>query len=594
MDIAADNIVHAEALARRFGKTIAVDGINLTVRRGEIVGLVGPDGAGKTTLLQLLAGILDPSSGQCRTLGFDTVRDAQEIAARIGYMAQGFTLYESLTVEENMAFSAGIRSIPKQQYQALREQLLAMARLEPFLSRREGALSGGMRKKLALCANLVHEPELLLLDEPGLGVDPLSRRELWRMLAAFRDRGATIMVTTSYMDEAERCDRVLFLDQGRLLTSGTPHDLRATLGGRVFQIQSAELVGAEARLRAMAAVAAIQWRGKELRLIRVANSDPAELVPPGGADERAWSATPVAPTLEDVFASLLVQTEPEPVRRKETGVRAPKRPGPPEPSSTWAGPVDPAIDVREISVSFGDFVAVDNVSLAIRPGEIFGLLGANGAGKTTLIRVLCGLHGPSAGTGRVGGFDIARQHRQVRQHIGYMSQSFSLYGDLSAGENLAFFASAFGLRAAGARQAIGWARRVTALEDIDDNAVADLSGAVRQRLALACAIMHRPRVLFLDEPTSGVDPLARARFWRLINGLAEEGTAIVVTTHYLEEASYCHRLGLMHRGQLIAKGTPAELTAGLPSPAPEGIEDIFLAYITRAQAAEPAEEVSSA
>lgn len=568
-------IIKVHGAGRRYGSLWAARDIELEVETGEIVGLVGPDGAGKTTLLQLLAAILDPTEGTCRVLGFDTVQQASQVTSRIGYMAQGFTLYDRLTVAENLNFAARARGVPKTAYLARRGRLLDMAGLAPFLDRRESALSGGMRKKLALCANLIHEPPLLLLDEPGLGVDPLSRRELWRIFEDFRQQGTTIVFSTSYMDEANLCDRVAFLDQGRMIALGSPGELRNRAEGQVFSARSEHLAAVEAVLHGASGVNGIQWRAEDIRFVmrpgRVLSASLRERL---GELGQVASAPP---GMEDVFTVLSDRESgpaPAGIRVATTGLEH---------------EVSGNIVMQDLTRRFGAFVAVDQVTLTIEPGEIFGLLGANGAGKTTLIRMLCGLLPPSSGTATVAGVDVAAAPRQLRQRIGYMSQRFSLYPDLTVGENFSFFASAYGLTRRDARAAISWAMATTGLEGLEEESVARLSGAVRQRVALGCSILHRPAALFLDEPTSGVDPLARFRFWRLIRMLAEAGMTVLVTTHNLEEAAYCNRLGLMDQGRLIAAGNLAALRTHFPGENLETAEDIFLAFMererSRAQAA---------
>ena len=564
-------VIDAQGLGRRYGNVWAVRDIGLRIARGEIFGLVGPDGAGKTTLLQLLAAVLDPSEGHCHVLGFDTVRQASQVTSRIGYMPQGFTLYERLTVAENLAFAARVHGVAPLERADRRQRLLAMAKLAPFVDRIEGALSGGMRKKLALCTNLIHEPPLLLLDEPGLGVDPLSRRELWRMLEAFRRAGATIVFTTSYMDEAELCDRLAFLDRGRLVAQGTPAELRSGAAGAVFQVPAAQRAAVEVLLTRTPEVIGFQWQPTGIRFV----------VDPGrGLSEhlrqqldQLGPVAPATPSIEDVFVMLSAGDA--------AGVSTSAKVAP-YPIAQPRARAAVRVEARELTRRFGSFVAVDGLSIEVRAGEVLGLLGANGAGKTTLIRMLCGLLAPSSGAARVAGVDVASQPNALRRRIGYMSQRFSLYPDLTAHENLSFFASAYGLGHRDARDAIAWVTSMTDLWGVDEQPVSRLSGAVRQRLALACSLLHHPAVLFLDEPTSGVDPLARFRFWRLIDAVAASGTAIIVTTHYLEEAAYCHRLGLMHEGRLIALGDQPSLRAGLPGDAPADMEGVFLAYIERA------------
>ncbi|MFZ5619765.1 MAG: ATP-binding cassette domain-containing protein [Pseudomonadota bacterium] len=572
MPVPADggDIIETLGLGRRYGEHRALSDIGLRVRRGEIFGVLGPDGAGKTTLMQLFAAILDPTEGQCRVLGFDTVHEAERITARIGYMSQGFTLYDRLTVDENLAFAARIRGVGGEVFQHRRARLLEMAGLAPFGMRRAGQLSGGMRKKLSLCTNLIHEPPLLLLDEPSLGVDPRSRRELWRMLRAFRDQGATVVLTTPYMDEAMYCDRLAFLHRGTLLAVDTPQVLCARSRGRVFELRATNLGEARRRLAAYPEVIATQWLADRLRFqTAAAQVSPAPL-------QRALSdlgaVHEVESDLENTFVQLASGTE-------AWGATTPEALAPREVTGE-------AVAAVRVTVRFGAFTAVDDVSIRIAPGEVVGWLGPNGAGKTTLIRVLCGLLQPAAGVVRVAGVDVSHAPMPLKERIGYMSQRFSLYPDLTVAENLAFFAGVYGLRSRERRAAMIWATEMTGLVGMEGRHAGKISGALRQRVALACAIMHRPAVLFLDEPTSGVDPMARSRFWQLIQSLAGAGMAVLVTTHYLEEARYCHRLGLMAEGRLIALGTLDELRAGLGVSAGADMEAIFMAYLARVPARE--------
>jgi ABC-2 type transport system ATP-binding protein len=576
MSGADSTVIAAQGVGRRFGRRQALSGIDLRVARGEIVGLLGPDGAGKTTLLQILAAILDPSEGHCRVLGFDTVRQAAAVTAQIGYMAQGFTLYGRLTVDENLAFAARVRGVGDAVFAERRRRLLAMAGLLPFGERPEDKLSGGMRKKLALCANLIHQPPLLLLDEPSLGVDPLSRRELWHILQGFRRQGATIVFSTSYMEEAEHCDRVAMLDGGRLIALASPTELRARGANAVFRIRSQHPARADAALRAAPSVRGVQWRADEIRF----QLQPGQELPTPLRTELGGlgALEPATPSLEDVFV-LLASGEPV------SDSAEPSRPPPVQ--AVVPDGAGPAIDCDRLTRRFGGFLAVDAVSLSVRRGEILGLLGPNGAGKTTLIRMLCGLLPPSEGRARVAGVDVAAEPQRLRQRIGYMSQRFSLYPDLTVGENLAFFASAYGLRRHEARGVIAWAAAMTGLSGLEQDDVRSLSGALRQRLALACAVLHRPQVLFLDEPTSGVDPLSRYRFWHLVHRLADIGMAVLVSTHYPEEARYCHGLGFMAEGRLIAAGAYPALRAELAD-IEDSVEAVFIAFIERDRARQAA------
>jgi ABC-2 type transport system ATP-binding protein len=560
--------VESEGLGRSFGRSKVLAEVSFRVREGEIFGLLGADGAGKTTLMQMLAAILDPSEGRCRVLGYDTVREASSITSRIGYMSQGFTLYDRLSVDENLAFFAAIRGVRGAVWRQRKRRLLAMAGLEEFADRRAGKLSGGMRKKLSLCTNLIHQPPLLLLDEPSLGVDPASRRELWEMLRAFRGEGKTVVFTTTYMDEADNCDRLAFLDQGRILTVGTPADLRGRQTGPVFEVETTDPARIQAVLQDHPEVVGVQWLADRLRFqIGASHRLPERMrqqLSGLGGEIRQVSAS-----LDDLFIQLTGGEKPVSVSAMPIAA-APDRPA----------PAAAAIRVEGLTCRFGAFTAVDDVSLEVRAGEVFGFLGPNGAGKTTLIRALCGLIEPAEGDAWVAGVHVGGDPRRLHQRIGYMSQRFSLYPDMTVAENLAFFAGVYGLRRAARDQAIGWARETTGLAGMDQR-VARMSGAMRQRLALACSILHRPAVLFLDEPTSGVAPLARHRFWQLILTLASQGVTVLVTTHYLQEASYCHRLGLMFQGRLVACGTVDELAAGLPGDHSGSIEEIFLAYVKR-------------
>jgi ABC-2 type transport system ATP-binding protein len=558
--VPASPVIDAQGLGRRFAGRTVLEDVSFRVAPGEVFGVVGPDGAGKTTLLQMVAAILRPSTGVCRVLDDDVRVRPDRVQARIGYMSQGFSLYDRLTVAENLAFAAAIRDVPRAAYGFRKAKLLAMAGLERFERRREGALSGGMRKKLALCANLIHEPPLLILDEPSLGVDPLSRRELWRILDAARTEGRSILFATSYMEEADASDHVLLLRDGRPLALGAPAELRATARGRVYSLHTADPSAVEAALARDPDVLSFQRRtGEEVR-VQLRAEGAAPVIGLDGAEPK-----PAEPTMEDVFTVASSSGS-----RAEPVATALRRDG--------AGEV--RVAAERVTRRFGDFVAVDDVTLELRAGEVLGLLGPNGAGKTTLIRILCGLLAPSEGTAQVAGFDVARQSEQVRAGIGYVSQKFSLFADLTAEENLRFFARAYGVPPVETTVRIAWACERAGLAAGEPSLVRELSSAVRQRLALACAIVHRPRVLFLDEPTSGVDPLSRFRFWRLIAAVAAEGVAVIVSTHYLEEATYCDRLGLMMDGRMIALGALSALQAELALPEAR-VEDVFLGFIAR-------------
>jgi ABC-2 type transport system ATP-binding protein len=552
-------VIEADGLGRRFGGRTVLQDVAFSVGPGEVFGVVGPDGAGKTTLLQMVAAILRPSQGSCRVLGEDVRKHPERVQARIGYMSQGFSLYDRLTVAENLAFAAAIRDVPKAAYAPRKAKLLAMAGLARFEDRREGALSGGMRKKLALCANLIHEPPLLILDEPSLGVDPLSRRELWKILDAARGEGRSIIFATSYMDEADASDRVLLLRQGRPLAMGAPANLRGMARGHVYSVRTSDPAAAEAAFQTSPETLSFQRRSaNEVRVQFRGVGDPPDLGLHG-------ELKPVESSMEDVFTVMSSRDVPI-----EVVQATPRR----HPSA------EVLIASEHVTRRFGDFVAVDDATIEVKAGEVLGLLGPNGAGKTTLIRILCGLLPPTEGRARVAGFDVARQSEQVRASIGYVSQKFSLFTDLTPDENLRFFGRAYGVPASALTTRVSWACERAGVSTTEQGLVRNLSSAVRQRLALACAILHRPKILFLDEPTSGVDPLSRFRFWRLISALAAEGVAVIVSTHYLEEATYCDRLGLMMDGRMIALGALADLKDELGL-AEARVEDVFLGFIAR-------------
>jgi ABC-2 type transport system ATP-binding protein len=541
------------SLAKRFGRATALDGIDLDVQAGEMFGLVGPSGAGKTTLLRILATLLAPSAGSVTVLGQDVVRQAFELLPKIGYVSQEFTLYASLTVEENLDFFADLYRVPRAVRSERKRELLAWSRLTPFRSRAAGKLSGGMQKKLHLCSTLIHEPEVLLLDEPTAGVDPVSRRELWETLHDLVARGLTLVVATAYMDEAEQCRRVALLHLGKILACDAPDALRAAAPEVVWEVRARSLPEAHRRVAQAGLPGRVHLMGDRLHV----------LVPPGvssaesreklaeaagsGADVRR-----VVPTTEDVFVSI--------VSRGETTARRIAAVGRVDAAKRAEGP---AARLAGLTKRFGDFVAVDDLSLTVERGEVFGFLGPNGSGKTTTIRMLCGLLRPSDGHGEVLGEDIARQPRRVRSRIGYMSQRFSLYNDLTVGENLAFFGEGYGLPPRQLAERMDHVLDMAGLAGSERRFASELSGGIKQRLALGCAILHEPEILFLDEPTAGVDPLARREFWELIGELAARGTTVFVTTHYLDEAEYCHRVGFLHRGRLVAAGRPADLKEGM-------------------------------
>jgi ABC-2 type transport system ATP-binding protein len=542
-------VIETHNLTKHYAKQVAVQGISLTVKRGEIFGLIGSDGAGKTTILQALAAILDPTEGHATVLGHDTVRDATWVTAHIAYMSQSFTLYGRLTVEENLDFFASLHRVPFGVQQERKTQLLVFARLQQHRSRLASHLSGGMQKKLALCCALIHQPELLLLDEPTTGVDPVSRREFWNILYRALTDGTTIVVSTPYMDEAERCNRVALLHAGRLIACDAPNRLRSEMSGAMVEIKAYPQRKALALLKQTLPQTRPYIFGERIHLHVEEREDLSSLSAlPVSGGVKMDQARQISPSLEDVFIARLAERE----------EAIPSTPVPDQ-----SGQTETAVEAVELTMRFGDFIAVDGVSFSVRRGEIFGFLGPNGSGKTTTIRMLCGLLTPTSGRAAVTGYMLGENSQAVKSHIGYMSQRFFLYNDMMVEENINYFAGVYGVppQKVGTRR--NWALAQAGLQGQEKRLTGSLSGGMKQRLALSCAVLHEPEVLFLDEPTAGVDPLSRRRFWDLIYGLSDRGVTVFVTTHYMDEAEHCHRLGLLYAGRLIALGSPEDLRSGM-------------------------------
>ncbi len=548
----AEAAIEARGLTRRFGDLTAVDGLDLTVRSGEIFGLVGPDGAGKTTTLRMLAGIMRPDAGSARIAGYDTRGEVEEVKDNLAYMSQRFGLYPDLTVGENVAFYADLYGVRRKDRESRIDELLDFSAMRPFKKRLAGKLSGGMKQKLQLVCALIHTPRVLLLDEPTNGVDPVSRRDFWRILYRLLKEGVSILVTTAYLDEAERCTRVGLLDRGRILAQGPPEEVRGLMKGTVLAIRTSQASHVSRRLKQVLHWPHVDVFGDEVHAV-VTDATSARLEAEQCLQTEALPFDEIreqAPSLEDVFVSIMPRTE-DRDREGEIPISLPRNT--PRPGRS------PAVSVEDLTRRFGDFVAVNRVSFEVSPGEIFGFLGPNGAGKSTVIRMLCGLLRPSEGTGTVAGFDIRTQAESIKRRIGYMSQRFSLYEDLTVEENIDFYGGIYGLGGKRLGDRKDWAVAMAGLNDLRRSPTAVLSGGWKQRLAMACAVLHEPPILFLDEPTSGVDPLSRRRFWDVIYDMAEQGVTVFVTTHYMEEAEYCHRVALIYRGDLVAMGTPLEL-----------------------------------
>jgi ABC-2 type transport system ATP-binding protein len=567
-----DVAVIIEGLDKHFGNIQALQRLNASIHYGRLTGLVGPDGAGKTTLMRILTGLLEPNAGRVTLAGYDVVRDNDAIHVASGYMPQRFGLYEDLSVMENMHLYARLRGMDAERNTELFAELLDFTRLGPFTERLAGKLSGGMKQKLGLACALMARPKVLLLDEPGVGVDPVSRQDLWRMVQALTDEGMAVVWSTAYLDEAERCESVLLLNQGQLLFDGPPQTLTAQLEGRSFRLEN---VGTERRAVLTKALdldsvsdGVIQGVGVRVVLRAGAQAEQLQTL----ADQIRAPLTPVPARFEDAFIDLLG--------------------GGPGGTSALAERLSPvelgsdiAVSCRHLTKRFGSFTATDNVSFEVQKGEIFGLLGPNGAGKSTTFKMLCGLLKPTEGEAQVVGHDLRRATGAAKSKLGYMAQKFSLYGLLSVRQNLEFSAGVYELE--------GQTRRERIEEMIDtfdlghwlSTAPDALPLGLKQRLALACSLMHHPPVLFLDEPTSGVDPITRREFWTHINGLARKGVTIMVTTHFMDEAEYCDRVAMLSRARLIALDTPDALKQGAATtdqPDPT-MEDAFIHLVETAE-----------
>jgi ABC-2 type transport system ATP-binding protein len=538
-------------LQKDYGTTHAVRGISFTVNKGEIFGMIGPDGAGKTTTFQILAGVMESTSGIVEIFG----QPARTMRSQTGYLTQAFSLYPDLTVAENIRYIGELRQVAPEMIAERGRRYLEMFDMDRFTDRLAGQLSGGMKQKLALACALVTEPQVLLLDEPTTGVDPVSRREFWDALAHLSAGGLTILVATPYLDEAERCHIIALTHEGKIQLIGPAHELRQTLHARRLELTTSRIREAE-RLLADAQradeILDVQRFGDRLDLLAREPEKAKKIV----EEQLNQANLPIdeirvdEPTLENVFVATLRNLGEEP-----HAVPFPRR----HDHSNLRGQT--AIGAHDLNKIFGSFTAVNNVSLEIKYGEVYGLLGANGAGKTTTIKMLCGLLEPTHGQIQLAGERGSFRSASVRMRIGYMSQKFSLYNDLSIKENLNFFAGVYGVPEDEREEKLRRVLSFSGLEGRENQITGSLPGGWKQRVAFGAAIMHEPSVLFLDEPTSGVDPLARRAFWSMINQLADAGSAVLVTTHYLEESEQCNRLGMMVAGELVAEGRPAEIKA---------------------------------
>ena len=551
----------------------ALQSVDISIQAGKVTGLIGPDGAGKTTLMRLAVGLLLPDAGTIHALGIDVVEKPLEVQSSVGYMPQRFGLYEDLSVQENLDLYADLQGVARSERSARYQELMHMTGLAPFTGRLASRLSGGMKQKLGLACTLVRPPRLLLLDEPTVGVDPVSRRELWSIVyRQVRQQGMSVLLSTAYLDEAERCDEVILMHAGRPLGQGRPASFSAPMRGRTFHV-SAQGLGKrslQSRLSLVPGIIDAIIEGEQVRIVTATTGLPDLSAIATGTG--ILHTQPAEPLFEDAFIARL-KHEPGAGYEPLTAEQLPAAPA--------AAADDIVIEVHALQRRFGDFYAVKGVSFNVRQGEVFGLLGANGAGKSTTFRMLCGLLPVSAGEVQVAGLDLRRAAASARARLGYMAQRFSLYADLTVLQNLRFFSSAYGLDRAHSKQRIAWALEAFELENYANASSRDLPLGFKQRLAMAAALLHEPDILFLDEPTSGVDPLARREFWQRINALAESGVTVLVTTHFMDEANYCDRLVIMAEGEVLAEGTPADMKARFRSdshPDPT-MEDAFIGLI---------------
>jgi ABC-2 type transport system ATP-binding protein len=555
-------LVEIQDLTKLFSaqQPAALKDINVSISKGKIIGLVGPDGAGKTTLIRLIAGLLIPTQGRISVEGYDTIKDAEFIHYLTGYMPQKFGLYEDLTVQQNLDLYADLRNVVGEEKKEACEKLLSFTGLAEFKNFLAKNLSGGMKQKLGLACALIKKPAFLLLDEPSVGVDPISRRELWKMVNVLLKEGISVLWSTAYLDEAEKCDSVLLLNEGKLLYSGDPKKLTQRVAGRVFAVTHIE--GDRRKLlfellkdkNVMDGVI----QGRNLRI----------LLRPNAPMPKNVHLESIPPRFEDGFIDILGGG---PGGESKLADKAP----------FVKNDDKPAIVAEHLTKKFGDFTAVDDISLTVKKGEIFGLLGPNGAGKTTVFKMLCGLLRPTSGKALVNGLDLEEAPGKARARLGYMAQKFSLYGNLSVRQNLEFFAGIYNLKNSAKKDAIDEMIEVFGLKPYLNLSAETLPLGFKQRLSLACANMHHPEVLFLDEPTSGVDPITRREFWNHINGLVGKGVTIMITTHFMDEAEYCDRIALIYQGKIINMDTPNALKDQVKSPQNPNptLEDAFIQMI---------------
>ena len=553
---AQPSVIIVRGFKKNYGAFEAVKGISFDIKKGEIFGLIGPDGAGKTSTFHVLGGVMNATEGDITILG-QSPRDARK---QLGYLTQQFSLHLDLSIDENLSYSAGVREVSDEKYKERSERYLKLMDLLKFRQRLAGQLSGGMKQKLALCCALVSAPDILLLDEPTTGVDPVSRREFWDVLAEVAAEGVTTAVATPYLDEAERCNRVALLYEGEITELGTPKELIAKLHMHRLEIRSNKIEVLETALNKVVqqsrdVINDIQEFGDRLDVL-VADVNQGKAAVSKAAHDSNLDEPHIEvsePNLENVFVSTLKGKGSQKGEEKQFNFRK---------NTTKPGTI--AIGADKIAITFGTFQAVKSVSLEVQYGQIYGLLGANGAGKTTTIKMLCGLLTPTKGTMTLAGSKSDLRSSNLRKRIGYMSQKFTLYDDLTIKENLDFYCGVYEIPRKERQEKMDWVLETCGLQGQEALLTKSLPGGWKQRLSFGASVMHQPEILFLDEPTSGVDPLARRQLWRLIRQFARNGTAVLVTTHFLEEAEHCQKLAFMVAGEIVAEGTPSEIKSSQP------------------------------
>jgi drug efflux transport system ATP-binding protein len=557
--VVEEHVVEARDLAKNYGDVKALDQVNFEVRPGEIFGFIGADGAGKTTAFKIMAGVLAHASGEIRVLG-TTPRKA---GSQVGYLTQPFSLYFDLSIDENLSYAGGLRLVPAQQYAERRERYFKLFDIYRFSDRLAGRLSGGMKQKLALSAALIAGPKVLLLDEPTTGVDPVTRRDFWDALTSLATGGMSIIVATPYLDEAERCHRVALIERGKIYDIDTPAQFRSKMGVTRLEVKVDPLAPAEDILAKSPEATDVQRFGDRLDVL-AARPDEAEAELYQRAQANGLSIKEIhrsQPTLENAVVGVL--------RRMRGAQVIPHFPNPSPPRKQK----DIVIGAKDLNKRFGSFQAVKNFQLEIRNSDIYGLLGANGAGKTTAIKIICGLIDPTSGSVSLLGKSKGLRSAAVRSRIGYMSQKFALYDDLTIGENLDFYARLYGVDESVREERKKWVLDLSELSGESGMLTKSLPGGWKQRVAFGAAVMHEPDAIFLDEPTSGVDPLARRAMWRMINEFADRGAGILVVTHYLEEAEQCNNIGFMVAGEIIAQGSPSKVKAEMKGTMSEIVTD---------------------